>query len=122
VLRDAAELYLANQTGNVRNIIDRHFQSLIPAGGIAALGHASQLLMGLSSVIGMREIFVVPISESQRRSERVERVILGLVLLSVPLAGAVACFAPDIVTVLFQRGHFNTAAAEQPRVCCGTWR
>jgi putative peptidoglycan lipid II flippase len=113
VLRDAAELYLTNQTGTVRNVIDRHFQSLIPAGGIAALGYASQLLMGLSSIIGMREIFVVPISESHRRNERVERLILGLLLLSVPLAGAVACFAPEIVTVLFQRGHFDEAAAEQ---------
>ena len=113
VLRDAAELYLANQTGTVRNVIDRHFQSLIPAGGIAALGYASQLLMGLSSIIGMREIFVVPISESHRRSERVERLILGLLLLSVPLAGAVACFTPEIVTVLFQHGHFDEVAADQ---------
>jgi len=113
VVKDAADLYLANQTATIRSIVDRHFQSLIAAGGIASLGYASQLLMGLSSIIGMREIFVVPLSEAQRRNERVERLILGLLLLSVPLAGAVACFAPEIVTILFRRGRFDAAAAAE---------
>jgi peptidoglycan biosynthesis protein MviN/MurJ (putative lipid II flippase) len=113
VLRDAGELYLANQTGSIRSVVDRHFQSLISAGGIAALGYASQLLMGLSSILGMREIFVVPISETHRRNERIGRLILGLLLLSVPLAAAVACFSPEIVTILFQRGRFNAAAAAE---------
>ncbi len=112
LLRDVGELYLANQTGNVPSIADRHFQSLINPGGIAAIGYASQLLMGVASLIGMREIFIVPLAETERRNERIERLVVGMLLLSVPLAGAIACFAPEIVRVLFERGRFDAAAAE----------
>lgn len=111
LLRDIAELYVANQTGNVPGIADRHFQSLVPGGGIAAIGYASQLLMGLSSLIGMREIFIVPLSEAERRDERMERLIAGMLLLAVPIAGGVACFAPEIVRILFERGRFSAADA-----------
>jgi putative peptidoglycan lipid II flippase len=112
LLRDVGELYLANQTGNLPSIADRHFQSLVNPGGIAAIGYSSQLLMGISSLIGMREIFIVPLSEVERRNERIEQLIAGMLLLSVPIAGAVACFAPELVQILFQRGRFDAAAAE----------
>ena len=112
MLRDVGELYLANQVGNVPGIADRHFQSLVSPGGIAAIGYSSQLLMGISSLIGMREIFVVPLAEAERRNERIERLIVGMLLMSVPIAGAVACFAPEIVRLVLQRGRFDAAAAD----------
>ena len=112
MLRDVGELYLANQVGNVPGIADRHFQSLVSPGGIAAIGYSSQLIMGISSLIGMREIFIVPLSEVEHRNERIERLIVGMLLMSVPIAGAVACFAPEIVRLVLQRGRFDAVAAD----------
>jgi putative peptidoglycan lipid II flippase len=110
VLRDVGDLYLANQTGNAPSLVDRHFQSLVPPGGIAAIGYSAQLVNGLSNLLTMREIYLVPLAGAEGRAERLERLITGLLLLSVPLAGAIACFAPEIIQLLFQRGRFGAAA------------
>jgi putative peptidoglycan lipid II flippase len=112
MLRDSAKYYFSSQTGSVSGLTDRHFQSLLPPGGIAAIGYASQLVTGLSSLILMREIFIVPLSSHVGRAEKLERLIIGLLLLSVPAAGITSCFAHEIVEILFQRGHFDAAAAE----------
>jgi len=111
MLRDSARFYISNQTSSVQSLTDRHFQSLLPPGGVAALGYCSQLLIGLSSLILMREIFIVPLSSHIGRAEKLERLIIGLLLLSVPAAGIVACFAPEIVGILFQHGRFDSTAA-----------
>jgi putative peptidoglycan lipid II flippase len=112
VLRNVSELYLAKQTDTIPGLVDRHFQSLVPAGGIAAIGYAAQLILGLSSLISMRDIFVVPLSAGHGRAARFERLMIGLLLLSVPLAAAISCFAKEIVQILYQHGHFNAAATE----------
>jgi putative peptidoglycan lipid II flippase len=111
MLRDSAKFYFSGQTSSVSSLTDRHFQSLLPPGGIAAIGYSMQLVTGLSGLILMREIFVVPLSSHIGRAEKLERLIIGLLLLSMPAAGIVACFAPEIVKILFQRGHFDAAAA-----------
>lgn len=112
VLRNVGELFVANQTGNIQTVVNRHFQSLVPVGGIAAIGYAVQLVNGLSALLLFREIFVVPLSETERRSEKLERLISGLLLLALPTATFIACFAPEIVRVLYQHGHFNAGAVE----------
>jgi len=112
LLRDTGALYLTNQVGNIPGIVDRHFQSFVAAGGIAAIGYASQLLMGVSSLIGMRDIFIVPLSEAKDRDRRLERLVIGMLLLSTPAAGVIASFAPEIVRILFERGRFNAEAAD----------
>lgn len=104
------ELYLANQSGAVTAIVDRHFQSQVPAGGIAALSYSAQLVSGLVSLLTFREIYIVPLSEAGRRDEKLERLVIGLLLLAVPLVGLVVCFAHEIVYVLFQRGRFDAHA------------
>ncbi len=112
LLRDTGALYLTNQVGNIPGIVDRHFQSFVAPGGIAAIGYASQLLMGVSSLIGMRDIFIVPLSEAKDRDRRLERLVIGMLLLSAPAAGVIASFAPEIVRILFERGRFNAEAAD----------
>jgi putative peptidoglycan lipid II flippase len=111
-LRGVGELYLANQSGAVTAIIDRHFQSQVPAGGIAALSYSAQLVSGLVALLTLREIYIVPLSETGRRDEKLERLIIGLLLLAVPIVGLVICFAQEIIYVLFQRGRFDARATE----------
>ena len=110
VLRNVGQLYLANQTGSLASVVDRHIQSFVPVGGIAAINYSAQLVNGLAAVLALRESFVVPLAQQDGRVQRLERLLCGLVLVSVPLAGLVACFAPDMVKVLFQRGRFDAAA------------
>jgi putative peptidoglycan lipid II flippase len=110
LLRNIGELYLANQTGSVASIVDRHVQSFVPIGGVAAINYSAQLVNGLATVLTFREIFVVPLAQQDGRAEKLERLLCGLVLASVPLAAIVAGFAPDMVKVLFQRGRFDATA------------
>jgi len=112
LLRNIGVLYLANQSGSLAGLADRHFQSLVPAGGIAAINYSNQLVSALSTLLAFREIFVVPLSERNLRAEKLERLIIGLVLLTVPIAGIVICFAPEMVAILFQHGRFDAAATE----------
>lgn len=112
LLRNVGELYLANQSGGLGTLIDRHIQSFIPGGGISAVNYAAQLVNGLATVLLFREIFVVPLVREEGRSERLGRLIAGLVLVSVPVAGFIGCFAYDIVSILFERGRFDKAATE----------
>jgi putative peptidoglycan lipid II flippase len=93
-------------------IVDRHFQSLVQTGGIAAVNYSTQIVAGLASLLAFREIYIVPLSEADRRDEKMERLIIGLLMLAVPLAGIVACLSHDMVAVLFQRGRFDAAATD----------
>lgn len=112
ILRNVGEMLLANQTGGLSALVDRHIQSFLVPGGIGAVNYSSQLITAASSLLTFREIYMVPLSAEANRSEKLERLVGGLVLLAVPLAGFVACFAPEILTVLLQRGRFDSAATE----------
>jgi len=66
----------------------------------------------LAVLVTFREIFIVPLSETSARAEKLERLVIGMLLLSVPLAAFTSLFAREVVTVLFQRGHFGASAVE----------
>jgi len=102
---------LANQIGSIAGFVDRYFQSYLPAGGISALGYTGQIVNNLSSLMTFREIYVVPLSVEAGRSERLERMLQGVVLISIPCVLFVAEFAKPIVAALFQRGNFTSDAA-----------
>lgn len=112
VLRNSGEQFLVNQTSSLSSVADRHFQSLIPAGGIAAVNYATQVVNALATLVTFREIFIVPLSEATARVEKLERLLIGMLLLAVPLAVFTSFFAREVVTVLFQRGHFGVAAVD----------
>jgi putative peptidoglycan lipid II flippase len=105
-------LFGANQSGSVASLVDRHIQSFVPIGGVAAISYSSQLLMALGILLSFREVFVVPLASEPDRTAKLERLLCGLVLISVPLATLVAYFAPEIVAILFQRGRFDAKAVE----------
>jgi peptidoglycan biosynthesis protein MviN/MurJ (putative lipid II flippase) len=111
VIRNIGELFLANQTGSLASLADRHIQSFLVSGGITAVNYASQIISTLSSLLTLREIYVVPLTQQVDRAVRLERLLSGLVVLAFPAAGLVACLAPDIVRVLLQHGRFDAAGA-----------
>ena len=110
VLRNIGELYAANQTGALASLVDRHVQSYVPIGGVGAVNYAAQIVNALSGLLAFREVFVVPLAQKDDRDIRLERLICGLVLISVPISGFVICFAPEIVKVLLEHGRFDHAA------------
>ncbi len=110
VLRNVGELFLANQTGGLVSLLDRHFQSFLATGGVGAVNYSGQIIASLSNLLAFRDIYVVPLTQHADRAERLERLLSGLLLLSIPFAGFVACLAPDLVTALLQRGRFDATA------------
>jgi putative peptidoglycan lipid II flippase len=110
IVGNMASQHLANQIGTISGLADRYYQSFLTAGGISALGYAGQIVNNLSSLMTFREIYIVPLSSEVGRSEKVERVLKGVVLISVPAAAFIFSFAEIITSVLFQRGNFNAEA------------
>lgn len=110
ILRNMAELFGANQSGSLAGLVDRHIQSFVPAGGVGAINYSAQLIFGLGGLLSFREVFLVPLAKELDRTVRLERLLCGLVLVAAPLTGIVVCLAPEIVTVLFQRGRFDAEA------------
>jgi putative peptidoglycan lipid II flippase len=111
LLGGMANQHLANQFGSMTGLVDRYYQSYLEAGGISALGYAGQIVNNLSSLLTFREIYVVPLTTEAGRSERLERILQGVVLISIPSVFFVAEFANLIASVLFQRGNFTPEAA-----------
>ena len=109
-LRNIGEFFLTNQTGSIAGLVDRHIQSFVPPGGVAAINYSSQLINNVSSLLLLREAFIVPLAQQENRTDRLERLMSGLMFVAVPLAGIITCFAPEIVQILFQRGRFDAAA------------
>jgi len=112
VMRNIGELFTANQTGTVASLADRHMQSFLVAGGIGAVNYSTQIVASLANLLTFRDIYVVPLTQTADRHQRLERLLTGLLLAAVPLSGVVACLAPDIVHVLLQRGRFDATATE----------
>lgn len=110
ICRNFIELLGANQIGSLSSIVERFFQSFLQPGNISALTYSSQMTMAASSALTFREIFIVPLSSSIQRSEKLERLIISLVAISVPVTLFLSCYATDIVTILFKRGRFDINA------------
>jgi putative peptidoglycan lipid II flippase len=106
-----ANQYLASQMGSAGGIVDRYFQSFLAPGGISALGYVGQIVNNLSSLMTFREIYIAPLASEQGRSERVQRILKGILLISVPCTCFVVTYAEPIIRVLFQRGQFTPEAA-----------
>ena len=111
LLRGMANQHLANQLGTAAGFVDRYFQSFLASGGISTLGYTGMIVNNLSSLMTFREIYVVPLSSEVGRDEKLQRMLHGIVLISIPCTIFVAEFARPLVTVLFQRGQFTPEAA-----------
>jgi putative peptidoglycan lipid II flippase len=110
VLRQIARFGAVSQIGALGALADRFLASHLPAGAIAA-GSYAQLIAGqASALLSFREAFMVPLSEADRRAEKLERMIAGLLVLAVPCAIFLSARAESVVSVLLERGRFDRAA------------
>jgi putative peptidoglycan lipid II flippase len=113
VLRNMAELYGSMQVGVLAGAVDRVFQSYLAAGGMAALGYAGQLSNAISGLLGFKQIYVVPLSSAGDRAVKLERLLTGLLFLTLPVTLFISINAHPIVEFLYHRGKFDGAAVSQ---------
>jgi putative peptidoglycan lipid II flippase len=112
VLRQTSRFLAASQFSTFGMLADRFLASHLPGGAIAAGSYASLITGQTSALLGFRDAFMVPLSEAASRSQKFERVLIGLVLLSVPPAAFLAMEAHTIVSILLERGRFDRAATD----------
>jgi len=111
LLNSMSKQYLATQVGTATGLADRYFQSFLMPGGISALGYVGLIVNNLSSLMTFREIYVVPLASEVGREQKLERMLKGLVLISIPCTVFLVVYAGPVVSVLFQRGKFTPEAA-----------
>lgn len=112
VLRNMAELYGVLQVGNLANMVEKIYQSFLVAGGISSLAYASQLCTAISGLLGFKQIYIVPLSSEKDRVDKLERLLTGLIFLTLPISVMLSFFSRPIVDFLYQRGHFDGAAVQ----------
>jgi len=109
--KNFAQLFSANQVVSVYLMTERFIQSFLSAGGISILAYAGQITNNLSGLLTFRDIFIVPLSERQGRKDRLERILIALVMISAPVMFYVFFFAGDVVMLCFRHGKFDDVAA-----------
>ncbi len=108
--RSFAAFFSVNQFSSVSSVADRFFQSYLRPGAVAAVGYAFSTLGPINDFVLFEEFYIVPLSRSEGRSEKLERLITGLILVNVPLAVFLSTHARSIIGLLYQRGHFDEGA------------
>jgi putative peptidoglycan lipid II flippase len=111
IRRQLSRLFVANQAGSLTVLIDRFLQSFLPTGGVAAASYASLISMQASGLLTFRDAYMGPLSLSDGRTQKLERVMIGLAMLSIPSAVFISAHAEPIVSVLLERGRFDRAAS-----------
>jgi hypothetical protein len=101
-------------------VVDRVFASLLGPGFISALAYASRAVMTVVRV------FMIPLGRmllptltrlaARERYERMrgllEKLVIGLAFLMVPLVAFMVAFRTELLGILFQRGAFDGAAVD----------
>lgn len=108
--RNLLELFGANQVGNIAAVVERFLLSHLQQGAFSAYGYSSLVVNNTASLLSFREIFIVPLSEPDSREQRLERILIGLSLLAIPVAACLSTFAEPVVRLLFERGKFDGRA------------
>ena len=108
--RNAGELFAANQIGSLSAIVDRALQSYLVPGAVAAFATTAQLTTNLGTVLTLRDLPVVPLSQRGNRGERLERLLIAMCLLSIPLVFLLHAVSYDLLSIVFKRGRFDEAA------------
>jgi putative peptidoglycan lipid II flippase len=111
IRRQLWRLFAANQVGSLNVAADRFLQSFLPAGAIAASSYAALISGQASALLGFRDAFMGPLSKAEGKTAKLERILIGLAMLSVPAAMFISWHAQAIVSVLLERGRFDRSAS-----------
>lgn len=112
IYKNSLALFSANQLGSVASLVERVFYSYLPAGGISAVTYGVQTVNASATVLNFREIFIVPLAVEAGRAQRLQRLMIGLAMITVPIMFFVSFYARDVVAVIFERGKFDATAGE----------
>jgi len=101
-------------------MVDRAFASLLGPGFISALAYASRAVTTVVRLfmIPMGRVLLPPLTRlaARERYERMrgvlERLVIGLVFLVVPLVAFMVAFRTELLGIVFQRGAFDAAAVD----------
>ncbi len=107
VITQIARFGFVAQIGALGALVDRFLASYLPSGAIAAGSYSTLITNQVTTLLSLREAFMVPLSESERRSERLSRLIAASLMLSVPFAFFLSHHAHPVVGVLLERGRFD---------------
>jgi len=112
VAKNFTQLFMANQVDSISAVINRFLQSFMASGEISALSYSTQLSNNLSGLLSFRDIFIVPLSSVKARAEKLERAVIGLSVISVPIMFFIVFQSNEIISILFKRGKFDAAAVD----------
>lgn len=110
VMRQIWRFAVVAQAGTAGALADRFLASHLPAGAIAAGSYAGLVTGQTAALLGFRDAYMVPLSETDRRAEKLERMLAGLLMLSIPCAFFLSAYAEAVIGVLLERGRFDAAA------------
>ncbi|MDD5120700.1 MAG: lipid II flippase MurJ [Candidatus Omnitrophica bacterium] len=110
--RNFSQLFGTNQISSLYLIVERFMQSFLPQGGVTVLSYSAQLTTNVSGLLTFRDIFMVPLALKNSRNARLERVIIGLSMIAIPVMSFIFFCAQDIITVFFRYGKFDTASGD----------
>ncbi len=109
---DFKQMFVVNQMVFIQQSFERFYQSYLIPGSIAAFNYVNQLMGPLYELLTFDEIFVVPISATENRVQKFERLLCGLLLLSAPMAVFLFFESEAIIRILYERGRFGPEATQ----------
>jgi putative peptidoglycan lipid II flippase len=110
ILKNFAEMFINNQTGTINSGVVRILQSYLKSGSLAAYSFTAQILAPIYELLSFDEFYIVPLSSLEQRQYKLNRLLLGIILLTTPLGIFLIYKAPVVVQLLFQRGKFDASA------------
>jgi putative peptidoglycan lipid II flippase len=93
-------------------MVDRYFASYLPSGNMSGLSLASQIVFLITGLFSLPGIFITPLSEGHDRKSILQRAIIGVLFLSIPISVFVHHNAKEIIRMLFERGIFDAKATQ----------
>lgn len=94
----------SSQIGTIVTFVERFWFSYLPPGGIGALALVQQLTMGMAGLLSFRDAYLVPMANPSGRPKKLIRLILGLLLAGLVVAGGVIALADPLCKIMFEYG------------------
>jgi putative peptidoglycan lipid II flippase len=113
-------VYVSSSAGQLNQVVNRAFASLLPAGAISSLQYGVMLAEAPVTVFASSlSAAIFPFlskqfadKEEQQAQDNLGRAIVGILLVFVPVATGVFLIARPVVQVLLQRGSFDAHSTD----------
>jgi putative peptidoglycan lipid II flippase len=110
MLKQCVELFVVNQSSFANTSIDRFYQSFLRPGSMSAYNYAIQSITPIYELLAFDDLYTVSLSSEEQRLQKLQRLLYGTLLLTVPLTFFIVMHASQIVGVLFEHGRFAEEA------------